>query len=416
MKVEEEIMLIDFTEIEFQGGFDFERFVEDLLNALGWTILVRPGPGPDGGRDIIASKKEEFATGRVIDRKYVVQCKHNAHSNNIVKPRDLTDFIIMPEKHSTQGWFLVTSTNVSEDAKNNIIAANNTCKGTIFDFWDARDIEEKLTKDERCRDVLKRYFPISYSIATHIIIPSMAEIDEILLKWTNHYKEYGHNFFINPDHKNAIYSMVIFNELTISKLQSLLFIDSNISDFMKIWDIKLKRKNVAAEIGILLFGLIRLGELKSKGLHNDSIEEILCSEIESVATYRNMLRRHWNEFLVFKGKDYDWTLFYINYENAYICPFLSCGFRLIIYCEKYGDVAKGALKILGDNREYKFIASYKSETVFDYLSKNPLNLPISIEYKLDEGSDAVLFISAGYAQIHGTDGKNFMNYSWNILV
>ena len=103
MKVEEEIMLIDFTEIEFQGGFDFERFVEDLLNALGWTILVRAGQGPDGGRDIIASKKEEFATGRVIDRKYVVQCKHNAHSNNIVRPADITNFNIMPEKHSTQG-------------------------------------------------------------------------------------------------------------------------------------------------------------------------------------------------------------------------------------------------------------------------------------------------------------------------
>jgi Restriction endonuclease len=407
-------VLIDFKEIEFQGGFDFERFVEDLLNALGWTILVRAGQGPDGGRDIIASKREEFTTGRIIERKYVVQCKHNAHSNNIVKPKDLTDFIIMPGKHSTQGWFLVTSTKVSEDAKNNIYAANDTCKGTIFDFWDARDMEKELTTVENCRDVLKRYFPVSYSKITQILIPSIAEIEELLSKWVNRYKDYSRDFFINPDHNNAIYSLIALKEMTISKLQSLLFSDDDVSNFIKIWNKKLRREGVIAEIGILLFGLMRLNELKEKGLHNDSIEQILCLEIESRATYRNMLRRHWNEFMVFKGKDYDWTLFHINYGNTYISP-LSCGFILIIYCEKYGDVAKGRIRISGDDKEYNFIASYEKESVFQYLSKSILNLPIPIGYKLDEGSDPVLFISAGFAQFHGTDGKGLMSFSWNML-
>lgn len=404
-------MNIDFKEIESKGGFDFERFVEDLLNALGWVILVRPGQGPDGGRDIIASKKEEFATGQVMDRKYVVQCKHT-QSNKIIKPKDLPDFLIMPGKHHTQGWLLVTSTTVSEDAKSNINAANETNKGIVYGYWDARNIEDKLINNEDCRDILKRYFPLSYSKITHILIPSMKEIEEILSKWIIHYNDYGSNFFLDLDHKNAIYSLIVFKEMTVSKLQKLLFSEVNILNFMKIWDKKLKRKHVMAEIGILLFGLVRLSELKGKGLHDDSIENILYSEIVNGATYRNMLRRDWNDFMVFKGNHNDWTLFQIKYENAYISPMPSYGFKLIIYCEKYGDVAVGSLKVVGDNRKFNFFASYQFETVFPYLSKTPLTMPISIEYKLDKGSDAVIFICAGYANLDKIDEQGMMHYSW----
>ena len=74
-----------------------------------------------------------------------------------------------------------------------------------------------------------------------------------------------------------------------------------------------------------------------------------------------MLRRHWDEFIIFKGKNYNWTKFQIKYENAYVSPMPLYGIKLIIYCEKYGDVAKGKFKIYDDNREYSFIASYQYE-------------------------------------------------------
>jgi len=105
-------MRVDFKEIRSEGGFDFERFIEDLLSSMGWRILEKAGKGPDGGKDIIASRPEEHATGKIIERKYVIQCKHYAHSGKTVKGNDLNNFQIMPTKHDVKGWLLVTSTIV----------------------------------------------------------------------------------------------------------------------------------------------------------------------------------------------------------------------------------------------------------------------------------------------------------------
>ena len=68
-------MIVDFKEIEDKSGFIFERFIEDLLNARGWRIIVGAGLGPDGGRDIIVSIKESFGTGKATERKYLIQFK-----------------------------------------------------------------------------------------------------------------------------------------------------------------------------------------------------------------------------------------------------------------------------------------------------------------------------------------------------
>jgi hypothetical protein len=50
-------MPIDFTQIE--SGEDFELPCEDLLRAMGFTIVHPPARGPEGGRDLITSEKRQ---------------------------------------------------------------------------------------------------------------------------------------------------------------------------------------------------------------------------------------------------------------------------------------------------------------------------------------------------------------------
>lgn len=81
---------LDFKEIppadKASGRQDaFELFARDALEVLGFTILLYPFRGPDGGKDLVI---EEHRVGPLSDTrfKWLVSCKHLAHSGNSVTP------------------------------------------------------------------------------------------------------------------------------------------------------------------------------------------------------------------------------------------------------------------------------------------------------------------------------------------
>lgn len=78
--------MIDFKELR-EDGVDFEQLIRELLLAEGlevhWT-----GVGPDGDKDLIVIETYKGRLGS-IKRKWVVQCKHNAHSGKSVSKDDL---------------------------------------------------------------------------------------------------------------------------------------------------------------------------------------------------------------------------------------------------------------------------------------------------------------------------------------
>ena|GEM_PF-3744482 len=407
-------MIVDFKEIEDKSGFIFERFIEDLLKARGWRIILGAGQGPDGGRDITASINETFGTGKDKERKYLIQCKHYAHSNKTVTPGDITDFSLMPQKHGTKGWLLITSTKVSENVVQNINAANKE-GGVFFDYWDAREIEKQVLFED-CREVLKRYFPNSYARNTHLIIPALIEVQELVTEWQNHFRDYASNFVVTPEIEKIIYSSIASERVTLKEAKELLFSESLVSDFMDIWMRKLKKGQEPGEMVLLILGLKQLQNLRNKGLPDRSIEKIVTDELALTAHHRDMKRKHWQKFLVHKGQNYDWTSFKVQHGQSYTPTGIPlCGLNLIVYCENYGEAASGVVKIEGEEEEARFVASYQLESNLKF-HKFPLNIPFSINYKLDDGSDPVLFLSVGFAVRHGIEADGRSNITWNRLV
>ena len=86
--------IIDFKEIPLASGGvgrdKFELFAREFLEAIGFRIIVGPDRGVDAGRYLIV---EELRTGvggetRV---KWLVSCKHKAHSGSSVTLEDERD-------------------------------------------------------------------------------------------------------------------------------------------------------------------------------------------------------------------------------------------------------------------------------------------------------------------------------------
>ena len=104
--------LVDFTEI--QDGETWELFSRDLLQALGFVIEVPPDRGADGGRDFIAV---EHLRGRLgnFSIRWLVSCKHNAHSNNrkSVSPADEQNILERVSAFNASGFFGIYSTLAS---------------------------------------------------------------------------------------------------------------------------------------------------------------------------------------------------------------------------------------------------------------------------------------------------------------
>jgi len=88
---------IDFAEIpaanQRSGDQDtFELFARDYLDALQFEIVQGPGRGADAGRDLIVVGKKPAGQGEQ-DLRWLVSCKHFAHSQNkrSVTPDDEPD-------------------------------------------------------------------------------------------------------------------------------------------------------------------------------------------------------------------------------------------------------------------------------------------------------------------------------------
>lgn len=78
--------MIDFKELP-EDGAAFEQFVREMC--LNYDLHPQwTGKGPDQGRDILISERVRGPVGDFF-RKWLVQCKHFAHSRKSVGRDDL---------------------------------------------------------------------------------------------------------------------------------------------------------------------------------------------------------------------------------------------------------------------------------------------------------------------------------------
>jgi hypothetical protein len=99
---------LDFKEIvqanTASGQQDsFELFAREFLELFGFTPLSGPDRGTDLGRDLIVQEKRTGIAGETIV-KWLVSCKHKAHSEQSVGIGDEPDILDRVSVHNCTGF------------------------------------------------------------------------------------------------------------------------------------------------------------------------------------------------------------------------------------------------------------------------------------------------------------------------
>lgn len=153
-------MKIDFTEISNKTD-DFELFARDFLQATGLEIIVEPGRGADGGKDMILKeiRKGNISSGEI---QWLVSCKHYAHSRKSVGVNDEINILERMEANSCKGFIGFYSTIASSSLIDRLIKLRDT-KNFDFQLFDHQKIEKELWNLKSCQSLTTRYFPDSYA-------------------------------------------------------------------------------------------------------------------------------------------------------------------------------------------------------------------------------------------------------------
>lgn len=156
-------MLLNFKDIPQantgNGDQDtWELFSRDFLSLRGYKIVGEPSRGPDGGIDIAVEENRPGIDGETIVR-YLVSCKHNAHSGKAVSDLIENNIIDRLKRHKCSGFIGFYSTLPSTTLANALRELE--IEHTVYDY---KKIEMFLMKMAGGFDLVKRYFP-SYSNA-----------------------------------------------------------------------------------------------------------------------------------------------------------------------------------------------------------------------------------------------------------
>lgn len=156
-------MIINFKEIpkanKGSGEQDrFEQFACDFLETIGFKIIRRPDRGPDGKKDLIVSETRKGVGGET-NVKWLVSCKHNAHSGASVKDIDEEDIQDRVTKHKCQGFIGFYSTLPSSSLSDKLFALTDKIECTTYD---STRIEKELLRSNQKDRILASYFPLSH--------------------------------------------------------------------------------------------------------------------------------------------------------------------------------------------------------------------------------------------------------------
>lgn len=152
---------LDFTEIapatSGASRDTFELFARDVLELVGFVVLEGPDRGADGGRDLIVEERRTGVGGETRVR-WLVSCKHKAHSGASVNPVDESDIQDRLNSHECTAFLGFYSTVPSSGLSGKLIGASGKFDHQIYD---PERIERVLLHSAEGLQVAKRYFPKS---------------------------------------------------------------------------------------------------------------------------------------------------------------------------------------------------------------------------------------------------------------
>jgi hypothetical protein len=153
--------VLDFREIPVPttgaARDQFELFAREFLGLLGFKVLVGPDRGPDGGRDLIVQEVRTGVAGETLV-KWLVSCKHNAHSGASVTLNDEPDVHDRVATHDCQGFIGFYSTIPSSGLATKLNAPTVPFQIKIYD---PEEIERHILMSSSGLALARRFFPIS---------------------------------------------------------------------------------------------------------------------------------------------------------------------------------------------------------------------------------------------------------------
>lgn len=154
---------LNFTEIATPtsgpGRDKFELFARDTLDLLGFKVLEGPDRGADGGRDLLVEERRTGVGGETRIR-WLVSCKHKAHSGASVNPNDESDIQDRLNAHQCAAFLGFYSTVPSAGLTGKLSGAAGKFEYQIFD---PERIERAILGSPEGVRLARRYFPQSVS-------------------------------------------------------------------------------------------------------------------------------------------------------------------------------------------------------------------------------------------------------------
>jgi hypothetical protein len=153
---------LNFREIPAANSFEgvqdtFEMFGRDFLEYIGYRTISGPNRGADRGKDLIVVESR-IGVGGETEIKWLVSCKHKAHSGMSVTPQDEQNIRDRLELHRCNGFLGVYSTLPSSGLSEILDGLKNKHEVRIYDWG---QIEKSLLSTIDGVFLAQRYFPES---------------------------------------------------------------------------------------------------------------------------------------------------------------------------------------------------------------------------------------------------------------
>lgn len=154
--------MIDFKEIDKEGGEEWELFARDFLQQLGYYVETTVDRGPDGKKDLIVSEQLRGNLGNYKFR-WLVSCKHfaNRTNGNSVKEVDEPNILERVEGFNCDGFIGFYSTISASGLNTRLTQLKDNQKIKDYRIFDYKLIENYLIRIGYS-NILMRYFPVSY--------------------------------------------------------------------------------------------------------------------------------------------------------------------------------------------------------------------------------------------------------------
>lgn len=155
--------LVDFKEIpeaHISSGYQdsFELFCQEFFKYKNLKIISSPDRGADGGKDLICEEERIGPIGKSII-KWIISCKHKAHTGNSVTIQDEQDIVDRINQNRANGFIGFYSTIIQSSLNKKLQAINTNYEVKIYNY---EDIEQEILNNENCEQILSRFFPQSY--------------------------------------------------------------------------------------------------------------------------------------------------------------------------------------------------------------------------------------------------------------